>query len=166
MTTCIDLKERFGDKYRIAKDKSYFAEYGPTAWTHDPWYLQIPCRLGHIYPHGGSTLGISLDGHPIKSKQLAALDCCRVHQDGADGTTLLFDVADFVEVAEIVRPHRRVQLSDERKAELAEQCRKMNADRMAGQDQPKDGQESTLESPGAPQPGSEHLSSESAALGV
>ena len=89
MADCIDLLEEFGDKYRIAKDKSYFAEYGPTAWTHDPWYLQIPCRLGHIYPHGGSMLAVSLDAHPIQAKQLAALDCCRIHQQGDDGTTWL-----------------------------------------------------------------------------
>jgi len=165
-TDCIDLKEEFGDKYKIAKDESYFAEYGPTAWTHDPWYLQIPCRLGHIYPHGGSTLAVSLDGHPIKAKQLTALDCCQVHQHGADGMTLLFDMADFQQVAEIVRPHRRVQLSEARKAELAERCRKMNADRMAGRDHREDRTKSTLESPGAPRPDSEHLSGEVAILGA
>ena len=166
MADCIDPLEVFGDKYKIAKDESYWAEYGPTAWTHDPWYLQIPCRLGHIYPHGGSTLAVSLDGHPRIAKRLAALDCCRIHQQGDDGTTLLFDVADFKAVAEIVRPHRRAQLSDERKAELAERCRKMTADRLAGQTQPKDGGFTAPESPIAPQGDSEHLSGETAVLGV
>ena len=160
MADCIDLLEEFGERYRIAKDGSYYAEYGPTAWTHDPWYLQIPCRLGHIYPHGGTTLGISLDGHPIKAKQLAGLDCCRVRQHGSDGMTLLFDVADFSEVAKIVRPHRRVQLSEARKAELRANMAGVRAKR---QNPCKDQQESTLICDFGGQDGSEHPSETSAA---
>ena len=132
MTECIDLLERFGEKFKIVKDESYHAEYGPNAWTHDPWYLQIRCRLGHIFPHGGSTLAVSLDGHPKIAKRLAALDCCQVYQHAEDGMTLLFDVADFKTVAKIVKPHRRAQLSEARKAELREQCHRMRA--MKGQD--------------------------------
>ena len=85
---------------------------------------------------------------------------------GSDGMTLLFDVADFKAVAEIVKPHRRVQLSDARKAELAERCRKMTEDRLAAQDQPKDRKESAPVCDFAPQGYSEHLLGESAVLGV
>ena len=127
MTECIDLLERFGEKFKIAKDESYQGQYGENAWTHDPWYLQIRCRLGHIYPNGGSTLAVSLDAHPKIAKRLASLNCCRVHQHGDDGMTLLFDVADFKTVAKIVKPHRRAQLSEARKAELREQCHRMRA---------------------------------------
>ena len=125
--SCVDLKEEFGDRYRIAKDESYHAEHGPNAWTHDPWLLVIPCRLGSIHPHGGSTLGICLDGHPVKAKQLAAMKCCRVHQSGDDGTTLLFDLADFQAVAKIVKPHRLPRLSEARRADLRERMLAMRA---------------------------------------
>ena len=164
MTDCIDLLERFGDRCKIAKDESYFAEYGPTAWTHDPWYLQMPCRLGHIFPHGSSTLAVSLDGHPKIAKRLAGLACCRVHQHGADGTTLLFDVANFKTVAKIVKPHRRAQLSEARKAELAERCRQMTADRMKDQTQPKDGGFTAPDCDFATLPDPEHPSSAAAFL--
>ena len=128
--SCVDLKEEFGDRYRITKDESYWAEHGKNAWTHDPWYLIMPCRVGHIFPHGGTTLGISLDGHPVIAKRLARMKRCRVHQPGADGTTLLFDLADFQQVAEIVRPHRRPRLSE---TQRADQRKRMLAMRALGQ---------------------------------
>ncbi len=75
-------------------------------------------------------------------------------------------MADSAAVAEIVKPHRRAQLSEARKAELAERCRKMNADRMLGRDHRKNREESTLESPNSPQPDSELVSDGVASLGV
>jgi hypothetical protein len=156
MTDCIDLLERFGEKFKIVKDESYQGQYGPNAWTHDPWYHQIRCRLGHIFPHGGSTLAVSLDRHPKIAKRLAALNCCRVYQHGDDGMTLLFDVTDFKTVAKIVKPHRRAQLSEARKAELREQCQQMRARK--GQDGLREEAFRAPESPIASQQVSEAMS--------
>ena len=125
--SCVDLKEKFGDKYRITKDESHGAEYGKNAWTHDRWLLQIRCRVGHLYPHGASTLAVSLDGHPVIAKRLARMKCCRVHQSGDDGTTLLFDLADFQQVAEIVKPHRLPRLSESQRADQRERMLAMRA---------------------------------------
>ncbi len=74
--------------------------------------------------------------------------------------TLLFDVADFSEVAKIVRPHRRVQLSEARKAELRANMAGVRAKR---QNPCKDQQESTLICDFGGQDGSEHPSETSAA---
>ena len=47
MTTCINLKERFGDRFQIELDESYHGQYGENARTVDPWYMQIPWRTRH-----------------------------------------------------------------------------------------------------------------------
>ncbi len=60
---CIDLKERF-PQYRVEHEESYFAQYGPNARTHDPWYTILLCRNGHICPWGGDLLAARLSSKP------------------------------------------------------------------------------------------------------
>ena len=116
---CIDLRGRFGRRYRVGYDESYAAERGANARIHDPWLMIIPCRFGHILPHGGSTLAVSVDGFPKIAGRLKRLGCCRVHQDGDFGElTVLFDVADFAKVARIMRPRRRRQVSPQERERL------------------------------------------------
>ena len=119
MSTVIDLRERFGRRYRVGYEPSYRAEHGPNARIHDSWLMIIPCRFGHVFPHGGSTLAASVDGFPKIAGRLKRLTCCRVHQDGDFGElTVLFDVADFAKVARIMRPRRRRQVSPRERERL------------------------------------------------
>lgn len=109
---CINLAKRFGDRYRIRREESYRADHGDGARANDLWMNIIPCRYGHIFPHGGNLLAASVDGHPNVAGVLRRMKCCRVHQDGDFGElTVLFDVADFAKVARIMRPRRRRQPS-------------------------------------------------------
>ncbi len=63
MVECINLRERFGDRYRIGHD--------PAAVTYaerqDRWMQTIPCTGGGviIYPHGGDLLAVEIDYRPI-----------------------------------------------------------------------------------------------------
>jgi len=108
----INLKRRFYRRYRVTYEESYWAEYGPGARVEDPWLMILLCRYGHIYPHGGQMLAVSVDGHPNVAGRLRRLSCCRVHQDGDfEELAVIFDVADFAQVAEIMRPRRRRQVS-------------------------------------------------------
>ena len=116
--TCIDLKERFGERYRVVNEESHAAAYGPNARTHDPWLLIIPCRHGHVFPWGGDRLAVSTRSRGPIANELAGLDCTAVVQDGSDGYTMTFDMADFPAVAKIVKPRLRRQLSPEHKAKL------------------------------------------------
>jgi hypothetical protein len=117
--TCIDLQERFGDRYKIGKDPSYFAEHGPNAWTHDPWLLLIRCERGEIYPHGGDYLAFATNGRGPSATKLAELACVEVLQDGDDGINGKFHVDHFREVAKLMRPRRRHVLSAERRARMS-----------------------------------------------
>ena len=55
--TCINLRERFGQQYRLGLDEA-------AAVSKCPWTVTIPCRWGTIYPHGGEMLAVEIDGHP------------------------------------------------------------------------------------------------------
>ena len=62
--TCVNLRECYGARYRVAYEASYHADHGPGARAPDPWLMIVPCRFGHLFPHGGSTLAASVDGFP------------------------------------------------------------------------------------------------------
>src|SRR5712692_6269018 len=109
--TCINLRERFGEQYRIG-----FAE--AAEGRNDPWMMTIPCRWGTIYPHGGEMLALDLDGHPRVAKQVAAIPGIVLHQDGNDEKTFLFPVGLFDQVAAFVEPKKLRRLSEEHKAKL------------------------------------------------
>ncbi len=112
MPDCIDLRERFGDKYFINWDECHVP-----GGKSDPWLLQVRCKFGHILPSGGDELAVSVDGHTGIAARIRRLKCCRVYQDGDFGElTAIFHVDDFGKVAAVIRPRRRPQLSEEERA--------------------------------------------------
>jgi hypothetical protein len=118
---CINLKQRFGRRFKVTHEESREAEFGDGARTVDPWLLLIPCQYGHIFPWGDSLLAASVDGHPRVARKIAALDCCTVVQDGDDGElTATFDEDDFRQVADLMKPRRRRQVSEAERKRLAD----------------------------------------------
>jgi hypothetical protein len=119
MTTCVDLRELSAGRYKVTYDPAYDPRKVPRD-KRDPWMMQIPCRGGiTIYPHGGSTLAVEVNGHKNITAALRKLGLC-VHQDGDAEKTFLFDAADVDRVAAIVRPHRRRRWSDEERRAAGE----------------------------------------------
>ena len=117
---CIDLAEQFGRRYRVEYEPAYSAQYAPRARVNNPWLQIIPCRAGHICPWGGSTLAAVTNTAGATARKLAALPGATLWQDGDDGATVLFDVADFRRVAEIMHPRRCRQLSPEQRRQAGE----------------------------------------------
>jgi len=115
-TIPLNLVELFGDRYRITFDEAYNPSHVPRAKL-DPWMMQIPCRGRGItiYPHGGNVLAIEVDHRRNIAKALAALPGLKLWQDGDDEQTFLFDVSLFPAVAEVVKPKRRPQYTDEQR---------------------------------------------------
>ena len=122
---CIDLEEHFGQKYRIEYEESYYAQYGPKARVNDPWLKIIPCANGHVCPWGGSTLAaVRTKAGPIDGK-LADVPGVTLWQDGEkDGSTFLFDVAIFDQVATLMDPRSRRRLSEAQRKKCAENLTK------------------------------------------
>src|SRR5262245_21282727 len=80
---CINLRERFGNRYVIEYDEAHTR-------GDDPWMQVIPCRHGHIYPHGDNLLGIATKGRGPLARSLARMKGVTVTQDGDDGINATF----------------------------------------------------------------------------
>ena len=113
---CVNLKERFGEQYRVVYEESYIAQYGHNTRTADPWLQIILCHHGHIFPHGGHILAASSCGRGPTARKLAALPGVTIHQDGSDGMTVLFPVERFNDVAVLMKPRRRRRMTEAQRA--------------------------------------------------
>lgn len=118
MTDCIDLKERFGDRWRIGRDESF--SYQST----DPWRHLILCKYGEIYPYGGRLLCCLIvrqtkqGASRMADKVLREVPGSWLHQDGDVEKVIVFEV-DYLEiVAGILRAKVRHRLSAAHKEKL------------------------------------------------
>jgi hypothetical protein len=128
---CHNLQQLFGDRYRVTYEESYYAERTKRT-VEDLGLMVIPCRNGHVYPHGGDLLAVSTDpGHTQLAGMIRRLECCEVVQDGDHELNATFHADDFDEVAKIMRPHRRVQWTEERRQEQRE-CLARNLESVEG----------------------------------
>ena len=121
---CVNLKQSFGDRFKVAYEESYHADRGEGAWAEDPWLLTIPARYGHFYPHDDVLIGFATDKCGGVARQLLALPFTRTGQDGDDGVSVIFDVEHFAEVAKIVKPHRKRQWTLEQRQQVSDRLSK------------------------------------------
>ena len=124
VNNCIDLETVFGRLHQIKYEPSYNADRGKAARLRDPWVMTIPCRHGHIFVHGGDYLAASTNHRGPIATQLAALPCTTVLQDGDDGINAAFHLGDFDQVAAVMKPKARRQLTPDQRAERTERLRK------------------------------------------
>lgn len=117
---CINLRERFGDRFKVRYVQDYFAEYGPNAQTEDPVYMEVPCANGFIAPWSGTELVACTARAGAVARKLGALPFTTVVQDGDDGANVAFPVERFEEVAAVMKPRRRRRLSPTARRRLAE----------------------------------------------
>lgn len=120
---CPNLPALFGFRYRITWDPAYCTHRVPRSKL-DPWYAQIPCRYGTIYPVGTDRLAVEVDYHPGLAVKLARVPGVVCTQNGSEEKTFQFPLSAFDAVAELVLPRRRRKLTEERKAKLREMSSK------------------------------------------
>lgn len=106
MASCINLKERFGKRFRIRTEDGQR--------TTAPWLYLIPCRNGEIGPFGGELLQACTNRRGNLPRLLTDAGCT-ITQDGDDGVNATFHVRDFAKVARVMRPRRRRQMTEEQK---------------------------------------------------
>jgi hypothetical protein len=130
---CINLRERFGRRFRIAFEEGYKHRHVPRE-NHDPWMLVIPGKNGHIGPWGADTLVACTHKRGGKAAELRALDCVTVVQDGSDGINATFHPRDFDRVAAIIEPHLkpRFVMTPARQAALARAQARLTELRIGG----------------------------------
>ena len=114
---CIDLRETYGDRFKVESERAVPSERTEFRSEEAPWLMVIPCQLGQIYPYGGSLLSAHTD-HRCSRNRLMALDCCEIYQLGDTEVTVNFNVRDFDRVAELLKPKKRRRLSPEHRQKL------------------------------------------------
>lgn len=120
MECVVNLMEQFGRQYQISFDPAYNPKNRPRGKL-DPCYMQIPCQRGTIYPWSEDRLAVDVDYRPITAKKLASLDDDVVLvQKGDHEKTFTFPLSLFDDVATIVKPRRRRQVSHENREKSRE----------------------------------------------
>ena len=127
MITCPNLKELFGDRYKVSYEPSYFAEHGQRGRAEAPWLQVIECvgGKGHFFPWSETELAVSVD-KPGAVRKVRKLACCKCVQDGDpdDGSTFAFLLADFPKLIAIMRPKIRRKPTEAQLQTLAENRQK------------------------------------------
>jgi len=129
--SCLNLRQLLGHRFRVTFEESYHADLGRGVNRGDPWLQIIVCcdRRGHFFPWSEKEVAVSVD-KPKVVDRVVALGCCRMVQDSDDdGATLVFDLADFDRVAEIMKPRKRRRLNPEQRAKNSERLKKLAARR-------------------------------------
>lgn len=130
---CIDLRVTFGKAYRYNFDPSYT---GTGSEQEREWCTRLSCMQGEITPWGDRLLcwsslkpgSCDKHGSPIRggsrlANKVYAIPGTKVAQCGADGWNVTFDADLFDQVAELVKPRRRKQVSEAERQRLAEMSR-------------------------------------------
>jgi len=113
----VDLRVKFGDRYRIAWEAGGSTR---SAWPKPErsWLLELLCRYGIIYPHGGEILSAWTD-HPRIGRELERLRCVPRSRGDLE-TVAVFPVDDATDVFRILKLCRRRCLSDTQRAQTAD----------------------------------------------
>jgi hypothetical protein len=128
---CVNLRELFGDRFKITYDPAYDPFKVPRDKL-DPWMMQIPLYpRGCVYPHGRDRLAAEVDYRAPTAKALAAIPGVTLVQDGDQEKTYTFPVGLTEQVFAILKPRkkRRPQLTPEQRARLVTRMEAVNRDR-------------------------------------
>ena len=140
--TCIDLKARFGTRYRLRKEGDGLT-WHDTAPEERHWLWEIPCKYGVVSPWGGEMLSAAITNARV-ANVVAALPCI-THgrlRGAADRCTtgdervVRFHVDDAETILAILRPKKRRVLTAEQKATLVARLRSGGAPRRHGPETP------------------------------
>ena len=113
----IDLRQLYGEYFRIQLDEAAECEPGG---RNNPWYYQIPCKFGHIYPVSDKLLGFWCESGTIRGRlhrEHPEIDVTNWSDDGE--AIFLFTPNQMDIIAKYARPKKKRKLSEEHRQKLA-----------------------------------------------
>lgn len=119
----IDLKEKFGKRYRVTLDESWDVERNRKAEDR-PWYDEILGSRGWCYLQNRSVLAVEMKNRVFNAyehKMPFPYSHVRV---GDETQKLLVNEEHIDKSISFIRPKRRRQLTDEQKSKLSERLAK------------------------------------------
>jgi hypothetical protein len=118
----IDLKRRFGKKYRIFMDEAWKAEdsqSNPDKVKDKPWYYEIRGKYGVIYLYGANKLAVRITGNRIKSRiKTEYRNILSLYLEAEDESIFLFNPENFEIVAKLIKARRKRQISEKERLRL------------------------------------------------
>ncbi len=118
----IDLKKRFGQKYRIFMDEAWYvgtAESYPDKIKHRPWYYEIRGKYGTIYLYGTNKLAVRITANRIKSRiKTDYRNILSLYLEAEDESIFLFNPEDFELVARLTKARRKKQATEKERLRL------------------------------------------------
>jgi hypothetical protein len=120
----IDLKARFGDRYKIVLDESASVD---TDRETRLWCYRIPCRYGFISVWGEDTLAGYTDRARMISR-LIAVPGVTVRRRGDTECRVIFPPRCSDAVADVLQARRRVRLSAEERERRAAWIQRVRPD--------------------------------------
>lgn len=125
MNTILDLRELFGDTYKIGYDPAATPQ---STLRKDPENLIISARYGELYAVDAKTLAFDCTSKRVAKRILEklgrqVLPYRGIGDDGEIGEecTFIFDAETFKAVAKIARAEKKRKISERRRQELAAQ---------------------------------------------
>ena len=113
----INLKEKYGERFKIGIDESAFCEKES---PKNPWYFKILCKYGDIYPVSNKRLGFHCTGERIRGRLHKDHPEIGIQNWSDDGEAIfIFDQEQFDIVAEYAKPRRRRCLKNKDRRRLA-----------------------------------------------
>ena len=127
---CPDLGQLAGKSLRWVTQQEWFDSTGNVYDTcRDPWYYEIPGKVGKIVPWGPGLLAMVIDGKPMKSKE-AYHQPWVTQQDsqyGDDGVNAVFAVEHFKKAVKFLKSHRTREYTPEQREELRQRMLRIHA---------------------------------------
>ena len=116
----IDIRKRFGHKYRIVTDPAVgkYASHDKV----DPMYWIIPCKYGEIFPFGHDYLAVMVTSI-IVANRMRGWPELEVTQDADDAVIFKFHVDHFDKVAKRVIARYKRQPTEEQKKQIIERTK-------------------------------------------
>ena len=111
MSNCIDLrivcKER---RWKWHYEESFKAERMRSTNPSAPWYVEVLCKNGTIYPISEFYLAACVEGRPNMPSRLKKIDGVSQHQGNV---VFKFHALLLDDVAKVMRPRRKRRVSPE-----------------------------------------------------
>jgi hypothetical protein len=118
----IDLKKRFGKKYKIFMDEAWEAEdsqSNPDKVKDKPWYYEIWGKYGVIYLYGINKLAVRITANRIKSRIKAEYkDILSLYIEAENESIFLFNPENFEIVAGLIKARKRKQITEQERLRL------------------------------------------------
>jgi len=113
----LNLKELYGERYHITLDESAYHEKGG---VDDPWYFQVDCHRGFIYPYSDKLLAYYCNGPKVRVRLRAEhpeFECIQWAEDYE--AVFLFEPYDMKIIRPYAKPKKKRKITKEQQIKMS-----------------------------------------------